>query len=94
MKVRLSARAASDLRDMLDYLSAQNPRAAKTVRSAIARALDIVSSFPGIGVAQKRGVRKYVVPQFPYLIYYTVVAREQEIRIITIRHAARAPLNP
>jgi addiction module RelE/StbE family toxin len=91
MKVRLSPRAASDLREILDYLSTQNPRAAKIVRSSIAGALDILRTFPAIGVAQKRGVRKYVVPQFPYLIYYSVATNEQEIRIITIRHAARRP---
>jgi toxin ParE1/3/4 len=92
MKVRLSSRAASDLRALLDYLDMQNPSAAKSVRSSIARALDVVNNFPAIGVVQKRGVRKYVVPQFPYLIYYSIAAREQEVRIITIRHAARRPL--
>ena len=92
MKVQLSPRAASDLRAILDYLDTQNPRAAKTVRSSILRALDILGSFPAIGVAQERRVRKYVVPQFPYLIYYSIAAREQEVRIISIRHAARRPL--
>jgi plasmid stabilization system protein ParE len=91
MRLRLSARAASDLREILGYLDTQNPTAAKTVRSSIWRALDIVRSFPAIGVAQRRGVRKYVVPQFPYLIYYSVAQDEQEIRIIAIRHAARRP---
>src|SRR5436309_15119938 len=46
MKLRLSARAASDLRQILDYLDTQNPRAAKSVRFSIRRAFDIVTSFP------------------------------------------------
>jgi len=47
--------------------------------------------FRRIGVAQTRGIRKYVVPQFPYLIYYSVAQQQREIRIHTIRHAARRP---
>src|SRR3954454_6137397 len=46
MKLRLSARAASDLRQILDYLDTQNPRAAKSVRFSIRRAFDIITSFP------------------------------------------------
>jgi plasmid stabilization system protein ParE len=64
MRLRLSTRAASDLREILDYLDTQNPTAAKSVRSSIWRALDILTSFPSIGIAQTRGVRKYVVRNF------------------------------
>jgi plasmid stabilization system protein ParE len=64
------------------------------VRASIARALGIVRSFPAVGVLQRRGVRKYVVPQYPYLIYYSVTASEQEIRIVTIRHATAAVSHP
>jgi plasmid stabilization system protein ParE len=54
-------------------------------------ALNILTSFPNIGVVQQRNVRKYILPRFPYLIYYSIADREQEIRIVTIRHTARRP---
>jgi plasmid stabilization system protein ParE len=91
MKLRLSRRAISDLHVILDYLNMRNPGAAKRVRSAIDNALNLLTSFPTIGVVHERDVRKYVMPRFPYLIYYSIAEREQEIRIITIRHAARRP---
>lgn len=91
MNVRFSSRAAFELREILDYLNAQNPRAAKIVRASIARALGVIRSFPAVGILHRRGVRRYVVPQYPYLIYYSVAAGEQEIRIITVRRAGRRP---
>jgi plasmid stabilization system protein ParE len=91
MKLRLSRRATSDLHEIIDYLNMQNPGAAKRVRAALEAALNILTSFPNIGVVQQRNVRKYILPRFPYLIYYSIADREQEIRIVTIRHTARRP---
>jgi plasmid stabilization system protein ParE len=91
MKLRLSRRATSDLHEIIDYLNMHNPGAAKRVRAALDAALSILTSFPALGVVQQRDVRKYIMPRFPYLIYYSVAEREQEIRIVTIRHAARRP---
>jgi toxin ParE1/3/4 len=35
------------------------------------------------------GVRKLVVPKYPYVVYFTIDEAGDVIGIITIRHAAR-----
>jgi toxin ParE1/3/4 len=48
--------------------------------------------FPHVGRAQATGgVRKLVVRNYPYLVYFVVDGAADTVRIVTIRHAARKP---
>lgn len=90
MRLRFSPRAVADLIEIADYLEAQRIDAGAKMRAAILSALQTVGEFPQIGREQEaEGVRKLAIRKYPYLIYYTVHADEDEIVVVTIRHAAR-----
>jgi toxin ParE1/3/4 len=90
MKVRFSPQATQNLEDIADYIRSRNPAAAQRVRTAILSALDILTGHPYAGRQQDHeGVRKLVVPSYPYLIYYTVASAEDEAIVVAIQHTAR-----
>jgi toxin ParE1/3/4 len=88
MKLKFTRRAVRDVEEIAEYVGAHNPAAVKGVRSALLRTLQNIVSFPGIGRPQTtEGVRKFVVPKRPYLIYYCVDDMADEVIVITIQHA-------
>jgi toxin ParE1/3/4 len=92
MRVEFSRRATRDLMRIADYIRPANPSAALKVRAAILAAIDTLALFPHVGRAQATGgVRKLVVRNYPYLVYFVVDGAADTVRIVTIRHAARKP---
>jgi toxin ParE1/3/4 len=89
MRVRYTARARSDLRDIFDYISNDNPEAARRVRHAIFDAIQLIAARPGIGIRNVRDadMRSKLVLRYPYRVHYSV--EDGDIWIIHIRHTAR-----
>jgi toxin ParE1/3/4 len=94
MKVRYSPRASNDLVTIADYLTERNPAAARAVEGKIRRTVDLLREQPGMGRAleQRPQVRVMPIVRYPYLVFYTVTV--DELRILHIRHGARAPVDP
>jgi plasmid stabilization system protein ParE len=87
MRLRFSPRAVRDLNAIAEYIRTRNPRAALKVRAAILDSVETLVLFPYAGRMQTTsGVRKLVVPKYPYIVYFTI---DEAAGIITIRHAAR-----
>jgi addiction module RelE/StbE family toxin len=90
MKLRFTPRATADLAEIADYIHLDNPAAAQRVRSAIYEALQDLILFPYLGRQQKvEGVRKLVTRKYPYLVYYTVDQKADEVVILNVKHPAR-----
>jgi plasmid stabilization system protein ParE len=89
MTLRFAPRAARGIAEIADYFHVENPVAALRVRTAILNSLDLLISFPEIGRAQNiEGIRKLVIPRYPYLVYDLVDEPAGEIIVLTSRHAA------
>lgn len=90
MRVRFTAQAIIDLKEIADYLTARNPAAATRVRKAIRDGTRLIAAFPHAGRQQSEPhVRKLVTRRYAYLIYYRVDISHEEIAILSIRHPAR-----
>ena len=90
MKLRFTPHALRDLRELANYVRAENPAAARRVRSAIYETLRDLILFPKVGRRQStEGVRKVVTRKYPYLVYYTLDEVENEIIILNVKHPAR-----
>ncbi len=95
MKVRFSRRALAQLQEIHNYIAPFNPRAAGRAVARIEELCEKLSDFPGMGHATDQpGVRVLPVVRYPYLIFYTVLAEAEEVRILRVRHGRRRPLQP
>lgn len=92
MKLHFTERAADEIEAIHADLVARSPIGARNVQLAIQSTFARLADFPYLGRAQSHpGLRKIGVARYPYNIYYTVDGTADEIIIIAVLHAARAP---
>tara|TARA_R110002096_G_scaffold4501_34_gene21280 strand:+ start:1419 stop:1733 length:315 start_codon:yes stop_codon:yes gene_type:complete len=93
--VHTTSRADEDLAAILDYILADNPRAAEDVLQAIDRTMTLLDEHPGLGKHPDylnepcfADVCCRVVSKFPnYIIFYRPIAKG--IQVLRIIHGAR-----
>lgn len=85
---------ADDIAEIVAFIAADNPAAAKSVSDAIYDQFLVLRSHPKLGVSFRTGIdklekiRMFPVPRFrSYLIFYTPHARG--IRILYVSHSSR-----
>lgn len=90
MRLRYTPTAAYELEQVLANIAEQSPQAASRVRSRIQKTINLLIEHPLSGqMTSRRRLRRIVTTPYPYLIFYE--ARESEVVIIGVRHAARDP---
>ena len=87
MIVRFRQAARADIAAIHEYISRDNPIAARQVVAAIERATDRLSQFPHSGrIGAVETTRELVVPRLPFIAVYRVTA--EAVEIITVFNAA------
>jgi len=88
MKLRYTPRARFDLAEIHEYISQENPPAARRVILIIRNAANILLQSPLIGrMGRVAGTRELTVGRFPFLLAYRVDA--DEVQILSVIHTAR-----
>jgi len=88
MNVRFTQEARDDLSAILEYISRNNPNAARQVVAAIERATDRLSQFPQSGrLGAVETTRELVIPRLPFIAVYRVA--NEAVEIIAVFHAAQ-----
>ena len=90
MRLRFTPLALIELEGILHQISAQSLQGADRVRLRIRDVLASLADHPGLGArTDDANLRRLVVRPYPYLIFNE--ARDGEVVIVGIRHAARDP---
>jgi plasmid stabilization system protein ParE len=77
--------------EILDYIEAQSPQGAETVKRRLQAVIGLLADHPDAGRVTNRGnLRRVVASPYPYVIFYRSGATG--IVIHGVRHAARRPL--
>lgn len=88
MRVIFTYAARQDLRDMVDYIAADNPSAAHAVYQKVVATAQHLADFPALGRSgQLPDTRELVVSGLPYLIVYRV--HRDTVAVLAIPHTAR-----
>jgi toxin ParE1/3/4 len=88
MRLRYTARARSDLGEIHDYISQENPDAARRIILLIRRAAESLLENPKIGrTGRVEGTRELTISRFPFMVSYRIV--ETEVQILAVIHTAR-----
>ncbi len=92
MRLRYTREAAKELDQVLSYIEGRSLGGARHVEARIQAAINLIVSYPRSGqLTSTPGLRRVVVHPYPYLIFYA--ARDEEVVIHGVRHAARRPLS-
>jgi toxin ParE1/3/4 len=93
MKLCYSRRSTDDLSSIYEYLSARSPRGAIQVLTAIYAAVEFIRRYPDAGESTRiHGVRGKIVHKYRFKIFYRVIADNDVIEIVHVRHTSRRPL--
>lgn len=88
-KVKLRNRAAADIEENAAWYDAQEPGIGDEFRSEVRQALNIIARNPLAFPEKDRAVRRYLMKQFPFSIYYLV--DDEAVTILRVFHASREP---
>lgn len=88
MRLRYLRQAVADLDDIRSYIEKDNASAAWVVASFIRRSITVLEDWPYSGRATEReGIRRHVVMNYPYVVYYRVDGKQ--VTILRIMHSTR-----
>jgi plasmid stabilization system protein ParE len=81
--------ALVDLEIILEYIRADNPRAAERLGTALLAHVDLLRHFPRLGtsIPRRRGVRK--IFHTPVVVYYRLYDDKNTIEILHFWHGSR-----
>ena len=89
MKLRYTERALADLEAIQAYIARYNPRASQAVGERIRGTIELLADFPGLGRTRDKETRILPMAGNPYVVYYGVDAKEDEVIILHVRHGRR-----
>ena len=91
LRVKISARAAAEVRRAAEWWSANRPAAPGAVGAELADAVGLLAEQPGIGAryegARVQGVRRLFLSRVGYFIYYS--ADTENLEVLAFWHASR-----
>jgi addiction module RelE/StbE family toxin len=90
-KVILTQAALNDLKEIVEYISEDDPRAAERLASDLVSRAEALSQMPrrGKAVRVRPGVRRLV--RNPYLIVYRIDEAAKMVKVLRFWHGARDP---
>jgi toxin ParE1/3/4 len=90
MQIRWSPEAAVDLYNLVDYVRAGNPAAARRVGRSIYDRLSMLLDFPYAGrLGRVDGTRELPLPPLPFIVVYRVVEHSDVVEIVNVIHGAQ-----
>ena len=91
LRVKVSARAASQIRKAAEWWAENRPAAPGAVRTDLGEALALLAQQPGLGIAYEgartKGVRRLLVGRIRYFIYYYVTP--DALEVLAVWHVSR-----
>ncbi len=89
MKIKFLLVAEQELEEAIEYYNFQLSSLAHQFYSEISNGIDRIIQYPDAWTKVGSVVRRYLIKQFPYAIYY--VHDRDEIIIVSIAHLHRKP---
>jgi plasmid stabilization system protein ParE len=87
--IELSDEAEIDFDKSYEYYYKENPNIAKSFFNRINLSLENLKENPTIFPDVYKGLRKYVVKKFPFVIYYQIEGTV--VKVVAIFHTSRNP---
>jgi len=90
VRLRFDPVALAELEDLLRYLEAENPTAARPVVARILQCIRRLETFPRMGrPSSAKGTRVLTVPGLPYVVVYRYREDMALLEVLSVFHGAR-----
>ena len=90
MKLVFDEKALVDLEGIYNWISKDNPAAARAVVERIFASTEYLATFPQMGHAGRdEGTFEWVVPRLPYIVVYEIRSERDEVVVVAVVHGAQ-----
>ena len=87
MRLRYTSAARDDLDHIYNHIAEQNPQAANRVEQHIRAAIELLPTWPHMGVMTDiQNVRRLPVVRYPYAVFYRIETIREEIQVLRVLH--------
>lgn len=88
MRIRYTPNARECLADIHDYITTENPKAAKAVIALIRQQILTLTQYPQVGRSGRiNGTRELIIKPYPFIVAYRLEA--DEVHILAVVHTSR-----
>ncbi|NLO02617.1 MAG: type II toxin-antitoxin system RelE/ParE family toxin [Bacteroidales bacterium] len=87
--IELSEEAENDFENSYQYYFSDSPKVANAFFQSVNTSLATIRSTPFSFPVVHKGLRKYTIKKFPFIIYYQV--SNNSIKVLAIFHTSRDP---
>jgi len=87
MRIEWTAKALSNLEEILSFIAEDRPGAAEKVAQKIQKSVSLLADQPGMGrLGRVAGTRELVIPGYPFILPY--VEADGNIYILRVMHTS------
>jgi plasmid stabilization system protein ParE len=79
--------ASADIEEAFNRYEGQRPGLGARFTESLDTLWDRLDRFPQAGPEVHRGIRRMLVPRFPYAVYYRLVTDQLEVRAVLHQHS-------
>ena len=89
MKIKLHPEASKEVAEAVLWYEGQQPSLGKRFADEVEAAIYRIAAFPNINSEISKGLRRGIIPIFPFGIIYSIF--DEDIEILAIAHLHRKP---
>jgi plasmid stabilization system protein ParE len=93
LSVRVAPSAARSIREAAQWWTANRPKAPTAFVEELERALEIITTQPGVGTlirdVELSGVRRVHLARVRYYLYYRVSSTSDRVEVLALWHSSR-----
>lgn len=88
--VEITPQAEQEIADAVLWYASKNKVVAETFRAIVFDSIELISNSPlSWAAVSARGVRRFVLPRYPYTVFFHVIG--STVKIIAVTHHHRKP---
>ncbi len=87
----LRGRAERHIADIRDWYANQSSGLGTEFGTALDEAFEAITNMPGIGQPSENDLRRFALPRFPFIVWYTVHDDVGIVRVLAVTHERREP---
>jgi plasmid stabilization system protein ParE len=91
MKLLIHPEASADIREEAEYYEAKQAGLGLAFLQEVDAAMESILATPKAFPLRRKNIRVFILPRFPFSVFYRINDNERYLEVLVVRHHARRP---
>ena len=91
MRLLIHPEASADIREEAEYYEAKQAGLGLAFLEEVDSAIESIMATPKAYPLRRKNIRIFILPRFPFSVFYRISDSEHAIEVLVVRHHARRP---